>query len=276
MTATMVAIQAGFGTAVAIAAIGLGCPPDPLASSAIIRGGPPTIGNVLEIVGGWPILRRVRLSRVTMTRLDRSGTHRSERQVVASKALSSAAAMFGVSALVSPLVGAVAALIAWRIPDLALARLARRALAATDREIPVLLDLLAVATSAGLPPQLAFRRAVEAATGPLAEELRSVLETSDLGGRWRDELIVVGDRLGLPDLRRLIGALARTDSLGSSLAEEVGHLASDVREVRRAAAAQRARTAPVKMLFPLVFLVLPAFLLLTVVPVLLTTVRSID
>ena len=276
MTATMVAIQAGFGTAVAIAAIGLGCPPDPLASSAIIRGGPPTIGNVLEIVGGWPILRRVRLSRVTMTRLDRSGTHRSERQVVASKALSSAAAMFGVSALVSPLVGAVAALIAWRIPDLALARLARRALAATDREIPVLLDLLAVATSAGLPPQLAFRRAVEAATGPLAEELRSVLEASDLGGRWRDELIVVGDRLGLPDLRRLIGALARTDSLGSSLAEEVGHLASDVREVRRAAAAQRARTAPVKMLFPLVFLVLPAFLLLTVVPVLLTTVRSID
>jgi Flp pilus assembly protein TadB len=276
MTATMVAIQAGFGTAVAIAAIGLGWAPDPLASSAIIRNGPPTIENVLEIVGGWPILRRARLSRVTMTRLDRSGTHRSERQVVASKALLSATAMFGVSALVSPVVGAVAALIAWRIPDLALARLARRALAAADREIPVLLDLLAVATSAGLPPQLAFRRAVEAATGPLAEELRSVLEASDLGGRWRDELIVVGDRLGLPDLRRLLGALARTDSLGSSLAEEVGHLASDVREVRRAAAAQRARTAPVKMLFPLVFLVLPAFLLLTVVPVLLTTVRSID
>ena len=276
MTATMVAIQAGFGTAVAIAAIGLGRPPDPLASSAIIRSGPPTIGNVLEIVGGWPILRRVRLSRVTMTRLDRSGSHRSERQVVASKALVSATAMFAVSALVSPVVGAVAALLAWRIPDLALARLARRALAAADREIPVLLDLLAVATSAGLPPQLAFRRAVEAATGPLAEELRSVLDASDLGGRWRDELIVVGERLALPDLRRLLGALARTDSLGSSLAEEVGHLASDVREVRRAAAAQRARTAPVKMLFPLVFLVLPAFLLLTVVPVLLTTVRSID
>jgi len=53
MTATMVAIQAGFGTAVAIAAIGLGRPPDPLASSAIIRRGLPTIGNVLEIVGGW-------------------------------------------------------------------------------------------------------------------------------------------------------------------------------------------------------------------------------
>ena len=250
VTPTMVAIQAGFGTAVAVAAIGLGRPQDPLASSAIVRGGPPPIGNVLEIVGGWPILRRVRLSRVTMTRLDRGGTDRSERQVVASKALVAATTMLAVSAIVSPVLGVVSALIAWRLPDLALARLARRTLAAADREIPVLLDLLAVATSAGLPPQLAFRRAVEAATGPLADELRSVLDASNLGGRWRNELIVVGDRLALPDLRRLLGALARTDSLGSSLAEEIGHLASDVREVRRAAAAQRARTAPVKMLLP--------------------------
>jgi hypothetical protein len=39
------------------------------------------------------------------------------------------------------------------------------------------------------------------------------------------------------------------DSLGSSLAEEIEHLASDVREVPREAATQRARTAPVKMLF---------------------------
>jgi tight adherence protein C len=116
---------------------------------------------------------------------------------------------------------------------------------------------------------------VDAATGPLAQELRSVINASDLGGRWRAELASVGERLDLPDLRRLLGSLARTDALGTSLAEEIARLASDVREARRAAATQRARTAPVKMLFPLVFLVLPAFLLLTVVPVLVTTVRSI-
>jgi tight adherence protein C len=69
--------------------------------------------------------------------------------------------------------------------------------------------------------------------------------------------------------------LERTETLGSSLVEATRELARAVRRSRRADTLERARTAPVKMLFPLVFLILPAFLLLTVVPVLLTTVRSI-
>jgi tight adherence protein C len=97
----------------------------------------------------------------------------------------------------------------------------------------------------------------------------------DLGGRWRDELRKASDRLELPDLRRAVAALSRTETLGTSLSEAMRELAAQVREARRAAAGERARKAPVKMLFPLVFLVLPAFLLLTVVPVLLTTLKSI-
>ena len=71
-----------------------------------------------------------------------------------------------------------------------------------------------------------------------------------------------------------MAVLTRTETLGTSLTGATRDLAADVRSSRRAAVAER-RAAPVKMLFPLVFLVLPAFLLLTVVPVLLTTVRSI-
>lgn len=151
----------------------------------------------------------------------------------------------------------------------------RRRRREADREIPVLLDLLAVATSAGLPPQLALRRAIDAVEGPLAEELALAIAGADLGGRWRDELSAAAGRLSLRDLDRTVGTLTRSEALGSSLAEEVGRLAADVREIRRSAATERARSAPVKMLFPLVFLVLPAFLLLTVVPVLVATVGSI-
>ncbi len=144
-----------------------------------------------------------------------------------------------------------------------------------DAQIPQLLDLLAAASSAGLSGQLALRRAVAALGGPLAAELGGALDAVDLGARWRDELAAAAERLELPELRRTVAALSRTETLGASLADSTAELAASVRAARRAAVTERARTAPVKMLFPLVFLVLPAFLLLTVVPVLLTTVQSI-
>jgi pilus assembly protein TadC len=154
-------------------------------------------------------------------------------------------------------------------------RAGARRRAAVDAEIPQLLDLLAAGSSAGLAAPLALRRATDGLVGPLADEVRATVRAVDLGARWRDELEGLAERLDLPDLRRAVAALTRTESLGASLAQATSELAASVRQARRAATTERARTAPVKMLFPLVFLVLPAFLLLTVVPVLLTTVRSI-
>jgi tight adherence protein C len=170
---------------------------------------------------------------------------------------------------------AAAGVAAFVAPDLALARRAARRLARIDDELPQLLDVLAAASHAGLGGPLALRRSVAAIRGPLADELQGVLDAVDLGGRWRDSLRDRAEDLDLRDLRRTVVALTRTETLGTSLADAVTELASSVRESRRAARTERARKAPVKMLFPLVFLVLPSFLLLTVVPVLFSTVESI-
>ncbi len=182
-------------------------------------------------------------------------------------------------ALVAPVVAAVVALVAgllaWRLPGWRRARAERRVRRSVDEDVPQLLDLLAVGSSAGLSAELSLRRAQPALRGPMAEELGRVLEKVDLGARMQDELAALAERLDLADLRRAAAIVGRTERLGSSLAEATAELAASVRADRRARITERARTAPVKMLFPLVFLVLPAFLLLTVVPVLLTTVRSI-
>lgn len=144
-----------------------------------------------------------------------------------------------------------------------------------ERQVPQLLDLLATGSSAGMSAELSLRRAAETLGGPLGTDLIELFGRGDLGARWRDELGAYAARSGSPDLRRTVAVLRRTDELGASLVEATCDLADSVRHARRAATLERARTAPVKMLFPLVFLILPAFLLLTVVPVLLTTVRSI-
>jgi tight adherence protein C len=169
----------------------------------------------------------------------------------------------------------LALLLGARIRRLAGTRADARRRRAMDAELPQLLDLLAAGSAAGLSAAVGLQRSVSVLRGPLGEELTRSLDAVDLGARWRDELAAVTERLSLPDLRRAVAVLTRTDTLGTSLTSATRELAADVRSSRRAAVAERARAAPVKMLFPLVFLVLPAFLLLTVVPVLLTTVRSI-
>jgi tight adherence protein C len=183
-------------------------------------------------------------------------------------------AALGVPTL-GPALGPIGAVVGFTAPGFALSRRRARRLARMDEELPQLLDLLAAASHAGLAGVLALRRAVEATRGPLADELRRVVDAVDLGGRWRDELRACASRVEIPDLQRAVNALTRTETLGASLSDAMVDLAARVREARRIAAAERARTAPVKMLFPLVFLILPAFLLLTVVPVLFSTVESI-
>ncbi len=189
------------------------------------------------------------------------------------------AAMAVAASVVIPGVGPLPAFplvaAALRGPEIALARRARRRKRASARELPLFLDLLSIAATAGVAPQLAVRLAAGPVEGPLREELHRALEAVDLGRRWREELAAAAERTRVPDLKRAVRLLTRSEQLGSSLADEMVRLATDVRSARRARAAERARSAPVKMLFPLVFLILPAFLLLTVVPVLLATVRSI-
>jgi len=174
-----------------------------------------------------------------------------------------------------PLLGPVVAGAGFLVPDLVLGRLARRRRTQMAAQLPQFLDLLAAGSTAGLSALLALRRATEALRDPLASELRGVLARVDLGARWREELRAMAERLDLQELRRSVMAMARTESLGTPLAESLRQRAEEVREARRARSAEAARKAPVKMLFPLVFMVLPAFLLLTVVPVLLSTLRSV-
>ena len=169
----------------------------------------------------------------------------------------------------------VLGLVGLRLPGMALARIAKRRRAAIGARVPDLVELLVTTTQAGLSPALAFRRSGELIPGPLGEDVRAAVKQMDLGVPWSQALGGLVERTGEPSLRRLARALARSGRLGTSVNSTLRSVAEDLRGERQARAEELARRAPVKMLFPLVFLVLPAFLLLTVGPVLLATLRSL-
>lgn len=142
-------------------------------------------------------------------------------------------------------------------------------------EVPALLDLLAVSVAAGLSPRLALERAPELVSGGLSATLEAAKRDVALGAPWRQALWAAARTSGLDELRRLALALDRAERLGSPIADRLRDLACEVRLERRTRREERARRAPVQMLFPLVFLILPAFVLSAVVPALLVATRGV-
>jgi tight adherence protein C len=177
------------------------------------------------------------------------------------------------------LVGAVVLLVV--VPPLALiwcvglgvvSVLRRRRARRRDRdavvdELPEVVDLLWLATTAGLTVPLAVRVVERHGTGQVARALGRARRRAALGPALADALDEVPVHLGdtvRPVTRVLAGALRD----GTSVAEPLERVAAEVRTARRRATEERARRGSVRLLFPLVVCILPAFAVLTVVPLL--------
>ncbi|HEX8100851.1 MAG TPA: type II secretion system F family protein [Actinomycetota bacterium] len=215
-----------------------------------------------------------------LDRLERAGSPWTRDFALGLKVVLSIVAALGslVGVIVTPLTllfAPVTVLAAFRLTDIAMARAAKVRHTGMANQIPDLADLLLVMTEAGISPAMAFRRAADALPGPLGHEVYAVVRRLDLGVPWRVALDDVAHRAGVPAFTRLARTLARSQRLGTSLSSVLRNLAGELRRERRAEAEAAARKAPVKMLFPLVFLILPAFLLLTVGPLVLSTLRSL-
>jgi tight adherence protein B len=124
-----------------------------------------------------------------------------------------------------------------------------------------------MAVAAGLTPYLALEVVARSTPAPVAGPLADALSAARGGLRLADALDAEAART--PGLAPLLALLAAAERSGAPVAASLARVAVSTRAQARRRAMARARTVPVRLLFPLVFLVLPAFLLLTVAPVVL-------
>jgi Flp pilus assembly protein TadB len=132
------------------------------------------------------------------------------------------------------------------------------------RALPETLDVLSLAVRAGLVPADALATAAETSSEPLDEILRAGLVRLRRGGSWDDVISQLGRDLG-PDGRG-VELLLGADG-GAPLADGLDRVAAELRDRRRREVQRRAQRLPVTVLAPLVSCILPAFLLITIVPV---------
>lgn len=136
------------------------------------------------------------------------------------------------------------------------------------RDLPMMLDMLAMGMRAGLSFDAAFEIYTDRVDGVLASECRLALSSWKSGVVLRDEALRrMARRLESEDVARFVEMSLQSISLGSPLGKVLGELAVEMRARRRADAEERIAKAPVKMLVPTGVLILPAMLIVVMGPV---------
>jgi tight adherence protein C len=162
----------------------------------------------------------------------------------------------------------------WMLPVVTAKRAANRLALRAERDLPEIVDLLLLATGAGLSVRQAVAAVARRSATRVAIELGRAVAEAERGRRLADALDDVPGRAG-ECVRPVIAALTATERYGSPLVPALERLAADVRARARRRAEEAARRVPVKLLFPLVLCILPAFALLTVAPLIASALRTL-
>jgi tight adherence protein C len=155
------------------------------------------------------------------------------------------------------------------LPFMTVYRKAKARVLEMKESLPDTLDLLVVCVEAGMGVDAALSRVgkEQSAQGlALGEELMLANQEMQAGAVRKEALIRLADRVGLDEFKALVTFLTQTEELGGSIARSLRVYAETMRDKRSQAAEEAARKTVIKLIFPLVFFILPAIFILILGP----------
>jgi len=111
-------------------------------------------------------------------------------------------------------------------------------------------------------------------TGPLAEEFFRLLQEMQIGLSRAEAIRAMGERSDIPELRNFASAMVQADRLGIPVANVLRVQAGEMRTKRSQRAEEMAQKVPVKILFPLVFCILPVLFIMILGPAAISIIGS--
>ncbi|HWU48073.1 MAG TPA: type II secretion system F family protein [Humibacter sp.] len=132
--------------------------------------------------------------------------------------------------------------------------------------LPDTLDQMTIAVEAGLGFEAAMAKSAQGGSGPLADELVRTLQDISLGRSRFDAYAALLTRTSCDDLKRFVRAVQQADRYGIAIADVLRVQAGEMRIKRRQRAEEKAMKVPIKVVFPLVFAILPVLFIVLLFP----------
>jgi tight adherence protein C len=160
----------------------------------------------------------------------------------------------------------VVALIGYLMPSAQLRGIAAKRQRMIQKQLPDVMDLLTISVEAGLGFDAALAQVTHNVPGPLSEEMARLLQEVQIGVSRADAFRHLGDRTNVPELQSFVLSMIQADLFGVSIANVLRAQSRELRQKRRQRAEEIAQKIPVKLLFPMIFLVLPALFIVVLGP----------
>ncbi|HUR22811.1 MAG TPA: type II secretion system F family protein [Acidimicrobiales bacterium] len=164
------------------------------------------------------------------------------------------------------LVAVTAAIVGYLAPDVVLSRKASTRQQAIANALPDTLDQLTICVEAGLGFDTAMARTSRSGAGPLSQEISRLLQDLRVGVPRAEALDALLARTDVPELRQFVHAVIQAETYGVPVSSVLRAQATEQREKRRFRAEERAMKLPVKVIFPLVFCILPVLFIVVISP----------
>ncbi len=143
-----------------------------------------------------------------------------------------------------------------------------------EKGLPDALDLLTICVEAGLGFDAAMSKVAEKWDNELGRVFARAVQEMQLGKLRREALRSMAEGIEVADLTSFTAAIIQADQLGVSMARVMRIQSEQMRLKRRQRAEEKAREAPVKIMFPLVFFIFPTILIVLLGPAVLQFMAS--
>lgn len=172
----------------------------------------------------------------------------------------------------------VASAIGYYLPNYVLSKKIARRQREIFENFPDALDLMTVCMEAGLGTEAALNKVAEDMvhkSPTLSEELRLVNLELRAGSPRDRALRNLAMRTGVDEVEGFVTMIIQADRFGTSIAQSLRVHSETVRTLRRQKAEEAAAKIPLKLLFPLIFCIFPALMLVIIGPAIIQMVRVV-
>jgi tight adherence protein C len=174
--------------------------------------------------------------------------------------------LLGLSLVTTLVVCVGLSMLGFALPNIVIHQMGETRSTQMQRDLPDALDLLTISVEAGLAFDAALARVARNTEGPLAAEFARVLQEMNIGVGRIDAIRALGERTHIPELRAFATAMVQADAFGIPIAQVLRVQSNEMRLKRRQRAEEMAQKVPVKILFPLIFCILPTLFLVVMGP----------